>query len=144
MIQTGNRNLDDLLSLHRMLISQPPLCTEEYPCKCYKTYDTKEKALSDCLTACNEKPFRHFWDQTEPRLTSKILVHDRSECTCMEDAKTELECVQAGRQFINELFVSVQCTTTKEHANRDVSRTRTFTAPLWVRRRSCRQPMQVW
>jgi len=105
MIQGGSMDLTALLSLHRQFISQPPLCTASHNCMCYGTDTSKSKALEDCAKECPHA-FRHFWDQSEPRLTSKILVHDRSECVCMGEALTELECVLRGRQWINELFVS--------------------------------------
>ncbi len=105
MIQGGSMDLTALLSLHRQFISQPPLCTESHNCLCYETYTDKSKALEDCAEICPDA-FRHFWDQSEPRLTSKILIHDRSECVCMTEALTELQCVLQGRQWINELFVS--------------------------------------
>jgi hypothetical protein len=105
MIQGGSMDLTALLSLHRQLISQPPLCTDTHQCLCYETYTDKSKALEDCAEKCPDA-FRHFWDQSDPRLTSKILVHDRSECVCMEEALTEVKCVLRGRQWINELFVS--------------------------------------
>ena len=105
MILNGDRNLTKLLSLHRQFISQPPLCTDEYKCQCYETKLNKGEAVRECGQDC-PKAFRHFWDQSEPRLTSKILIHDRSECVCMGAALTELECVLQGRQWINELFVS--------------------------------------
>lgn len=135
MVQTGSKDTTEVLQLHEMLVKQPPLCTDEYPCQCYKTYISKEKAIADCADTCDGNPFRHFWDQTVPRLTSKILVHDRSECVCMEDVKSELECVLAGRQFINELFVSqYDVKPPKTSASRDV---RSMTTYLYCAAMEC-------
>ena len=118
MIQNDDRNLTNLLSLHRQYISQPPLCNDDTKCLCYETYTDKNQAIADCMEIC-PKAFRHFWDQTEPRLTSKILVHDRSECLCMRNAFTELKCVLQGRQWINELFVSQYDILTHSSVRRD-------------------------
>ena len=105
MIEYNYHNNTELLSLHRQFISQPPLCTLEYKCQCHETQPTRAAAVAGCAEKC-PKAFLHFWDQSEPRLASKILVHDRSECRCMQEALTELQCVLQGRQWINELFVS--------------------------------------
>lgn len=113
MVEYNYHDNTELMALHDLYVKQPPLCGvsdlyvdyPEYNCQCVKTEPNRATAVSGCADVCNG-PFRHFWDQSEPRLESKTLVHDRSECICMTSALTELQCVLQGRQWINELFVS--------------------------------------
>ena len=106
MVEETSMNTSQLLDLHQLKEEQPVLCGEAgYDCQCYETESNKRSALRTCTEECGEG-FRHFWDQSEPRLTSKMLVHGRSECICMESVLSERECVLANRQWINELYVT--------------------------------------
>lgn len=106
MVEDNDSDNTQLLNLHQLKEEQPVLCGEgEYDCQCYETETNKEAALQTCTDSC-DADFRHFWDQTEPRLTSKIFVHGRSECICMDNVLSERECVLANRQWVNELYVT--------------------------------------
>lgn len=106
MVEENDLDKNELLNLHQLKEEQPVLCGEGgYDCQCYQTETSKESALQMCMDICSVG-FRHFWDQTEPRLTSKIFVHGRSECICMNNVLSERECVLANRQWVNELYVT--------------------------------------
>ena len=106
MVEDNDLDKNELLNLHQLKEEQPVLCGEGgYDCQCYETETSKESSLQTCTENC-DVGFRHFWDQTEPRLTSKIFVHGRSECICMNSVLSERECVLANRQWVNELYVT--------------------------------------